>query len=134
VYTTVCHLQRVSLPLILSICWCLLVLKEPRPQPPVSLILLQQGTLLVLPARSRNIRAAFTGCRDLLSLFKAFFDVNMKLELDSLGQIKNYVHMGQAVVLFLAWALQIAVLAQSGENDGRVGWYFGLVHASIAIQ
>lgn len=51
----------------------------------------------------------------------------MKLELDRFGQFKNYIHIFQAVVLFLAWALTIAVLTQRGENDGRVGWYFGLV-------
>jgi translocation protein SEC72 len=51
----------------------------------------------------------------------------MKLELDQFGQYKTYIHIGQAVVLFLAWALTIAVLTRSGSNDGRVGWYFGLV-------
>lgn len=57
----------------------------------------------------------------------------MKLELDKFGQFKNYIHIFQAVVLFLAWALTIAVLTQSGDNDGRVGWYFGLVRSTFKI-
>jgi translocation protein SEC72 len=51
----------------------------------------------------------------------------MKLDLDSFGQIKNYVHIFQAVVLFIAWAMTIAIFTRDGQNDGRVGWYFGLV-------
>ena len=51
----------------------------------------------------------------------------MKLELDRFGQFKNYIHIGQAVVLFIAWAMTIAVFTRPGNSDGRVGWYFGLV-------
>ena len=51
----------------------------------------------------------------------------MRLQLDRFGQIKNYIHAGQAAVLFLAWVLTIALLTRDGTTDGRVGWYFGLV-------
>jgi translocation protein SEC72 len=51
----------------------------------------------------------------------------MKLDLDRFGQTKNYVHIFQAVVLFIAWAMTIAIFTRDGDNDGRVGWYFGLV-------
>jgi len=51
----------------------------------------------------------------------------MRLELDQLGKIKNYIHTFQAAVLFLAWALTIAALTQDGKTDARLGWYFGLV-------
>lgn len=54
----------------------------------------------------------------------------MKLQLDAFGQYKNYIHMFQGVVLFLAWALTITVLTRPGDTDGRVGWYFGLVCSS----
>lgn len=51
----------------------------------------------------------------------------MKLQLDAFSTYKNYIHTGQAAILFLAWALTIAVFTRPGDNDGRVGWYFGLV-------
>lgn len=51
----------------------------------------------------------------------------MKLQLDSFGQYKIWLYTFQAVVIFLAWALTIAVFTREGENDGRVGWYLGLV-------
>ncbi|OAG37715.1 hypothetical protein AYO21_08078 [Fonsecaea monophora] len=50
----------------------------------------------------------------------------MRLQLDQFGQIKNYIHMGQGAILFLAWVLTIALLTRPGTTDGRVGWYFGL--------
>jgi len=57
----------------------------------------------------------------------------MRLPLDQYGKIKAYIHIGQAAILFLAWILTIAILAQHGSTDGRVGWYFGLCWLSIPI-
>jgi translocation protein SEC72 len=51
----------------------------------------------------------------------------MRLQLDKFGQIKTYIHTGQGAILFLAWVLTIALFTREGTNDGRVGWYFGLV-------
>ena len=51
----------------------------------------------------------------------------MRLQLDQFGKLKNHIHAVQAVFLFLAWVLTIAVLTREGRSDGRVGWYFGLV-------
>ena len=51
----------------------------------------------------------------------------MRLQLDQFGQLKSYIHLGQAAVLFFCWVLTIALLTRSGSTDGRVGWYFGLV-------
>ncbi len=53
----------------------------------------------------------------------------MRLQLDQFGQIKNFIHFGQAAILFLCWVLTVALLTRSGSTDGRVGWYFGLVRA-----
>ncbi|KIX10515.1 uncharacterized protein Z518_01598 [Rhinocladiella mackenziei CBS 650.93] len=57
----------------------------------------------------------------------------MRLQLDKFGQIKNWIHIGQAIVLFLAWVLTIAVFTKDGSTDGRVGWYFGLCWLTIPI-
>ncbi len=56
----------------------------------------------------------------------------MRLPLDHLGKIKNYIHIGQGAILFLAWALTIALLTRDGSTDGRVGWYFGLVRPPLS--
>jgi len=53
----------------------------------------------------------------------------MRLPLDQFGKIKNFIHVAQAVILFLAWVLTIAIFTRDGTTDGRVGWYFGLVRA-----
>ncbi|KAK4938028.1 hypothetical protein LTR10_021435 [Elasticomyces elasticus] len=57
----------------------------------------------------------------------------MRLPLDHFSQIKNYIHIGQAAILFLAWVLTIALLTRKGTTDGRVGWYFGLCFLTIPI-
>jgi len=57
----------------------------------------------------------------------------MRLPLDHFGKIKNYIHIGQAAVLFLAWILTIAIFTRSGTTDGRVGWYFGLCWLTIPV-
>ncbi|RVX69307.1 hypothetical protein B0A52_06901 [Exophiala mesophila] len=57
----------------------------------------------------------------------------MRLQLDQFGKLKNHIHAVQAVFLFLAWVLTIAVLTREGRSDGRVGWYFGLCFLTIPI-
>lgn len=56
-----------------------------------------------------------------------FLTIDMRLQLDHFGKLKNHIHAGQALILFLAWVLTIALLTRDGRSDGRVGWYFGLV-------
>lgn len=58
----------------------------------------------------------------------------MRLQLDHFGKVKNYIHMGQGAILFLAWVLTIAIFTRDGTTDGRVGWYFGLVRLSTALS
>jgi hypothetical protein len=41
--------------------------------------------------------------------------------------VKLGVHVTQAVFIFVAWAIEIAVFKSSATVDGRAGWYFGLV-------
>lgn len=43
------------------------------------------------------------------------------------GRIKNVVHGVQAVAIFFAWALTIAVWTKGGGIDGRSAWYWALV-------
>lgn len=57
----------------------------------------------------------------------------MRLQLDSLGKIKNYIHAAQGVVLALALILTIAIFTRDGQNSGAVGWYFGLVGLPNAL-
>lgn len=52
---------------------------------------------------------------------------NMRLQLDSYGKIKNYIHAAQGGILALAIVLTIAIFTRPGQNTGQVGWYFGLV-------
>lgn len=58
----------------------------------------------------------------------------MRLQLDHFGKVKNFIHIGQAAILFLAWVLTIALLTRDGTTDGRVGWYFGLVRLLSIFQ
>jgi len=50
----------------------------------------------------------------------------MKLLQTHMQKIKTGVHATQALALFIAWAITIAVLTGSGSTDGRVGFYFAL--------
>jgi hypothetical protein len=43
--------------------------------------------------------------------------------------IKLALHIAQLVIIFVAWAMMIAVFTSSASIDGRAGWYFGLVRA-----
>lgn len=51
----------------------------------------------------------------------------MRLQLDTTSKIKNYIHIGQAILIALSILLMIAIFTRNGKSDGRVGWYFGLV-------
>jgi len=57
----------------------------------------------------------------------------MRLQLDRLGLIKNYIHVGQAVIIFLAIVLTVAIFTRNGQSDSRIGWYFGLCWLSMPI-
>jgi hypothetical protein len=45
----------------------------------------------------------------------------------SLGRTKNILHFTQAFIIFIAWALTIAIWTKGDGIDGRTGWYWGLV-------
>lgn len=53
----------------------------------------------------------------------------MKLpgQLANPGRIKNLIHGVQAVAIFFAWALTIAVFTNGAGIDGREAWYWALV-------
>lgn len=55
----------------------------------------------------------------------------MKLPLFLVQKGKNYIHGFQAFVIFLAWALTIAVFTKTGKTDGRTKYYFALVSMQI---
>jgi hypothetical protein len=42
-------------------------------------------------------------------------------------RIKGFFHAFQAFLIFLAWALTIAVFTRDGATDGRTAWFFALV-------
>ncbi|EHA22301.1 hypothetical protein ASPNIDRAFT_213924 [Aspergillus niger ATCC 1015] len=47
------------------------------------------------------------------------------------GRTKNLIHGFQGFIIFLAWALTIAVFTKGGGIDGRSAWYFALCWFSI---
>lgn len=50
-----------------------------------------------------------------------------RLELTKLQKIKIGVHVVQALWMFVALCLLIAMFAQKGKSDGRAFWYITLV-------
>lgn len=54
----------------------------------------------------------------------------MKLPQGFLHKGKTAIHGLQALVIFLAWALTMAILIQTGPTDGRTKYFFALVSAS----
>lgn len=48
----------------------------------------------------------------------------------NLGRTKNIIHFVQAFVIFLGWALTIAIWTKGGGIDGRTAWYWILVSFS----
>ncbi|KAK5077315.1 hypothetical protein LTS08_008541 [Lithohypha guttulata] len=57
----------------------------------------------------------------------------MRIEQDRLGQIKNYIYITSAALLFLTWCLSLAALTQGGGVDGRLAWTFGLCFLTIPM-
>ncbi|OQE12229.1 hypothetical protein PENVUL_c001G04858 [Penicillium vulpinum] len=50
----------------------------------------------------------------------------------SLGRTKNILHFIQGFIIFIAWAITIAIWTKGGSGiDGRTGWYWGLCWLSI---
>ncbi|KAI9374610.1 hypothetical protein BJX61DRAFT_532250 [Aspergillus egyptiacus] len=47
------------------------------------------------------------------------------------GRSKNILHAFQGFIIFLGWAMTIAIFTKGGGIDGRTGWYFGLCWLSI---
>lgn len=46
------------------------------------------------------------------------------------GRTKNLIHGVQGFIIFLAWALTIAVFTKGDGIDGRSAWYWALVSLS----
>lgn len=44
-------------------------------------------------------------------------------------RVKNAIHAVQALIIFIAWAIAIALFTQKARKDGRVYYYFALVHS-----
>jgi len=57
--------------------------------------------------------------------------LGLELDANNLQKIKLGVHIAQAVLIFVTWALEIAVFHDAASIDGRPGWYFGLCFLCI---
>lgn len=45
-----------------------------------------------------------------------------------MGRTKNIIHFVQAFIIFIAWAMTIAIWTKGGSGiDGRTAWYWALV-------
>lgn len=55
----------------------------------------------------------------------------MKLPASLQQKGKNYIHGLQGLIIFLAWALTIAVFTKTGNTDGRTKFYFVLVRNMV---
>ncbi|KMP03160.1 hypothetical protein CIHG_02519 [Coccidioides immitis H538.4] len=55
----------------------------------------------------------------------------MRLPHINTSRTKNIIHAFQAFIIFLAWAMTIAVFTRDGKTDGRTAWYFALCWFSI---
>jgi hypothetical protein len=51
----------------------------------------------------------------------------MRLPQFDSARTKGILHAVQGFVIFLGWALTIAVFTRDGPNDGRTAWYFAMV-------
>lgn len=52
---------------------------------------------------------------------------SMDLSKNILTRSKTGFHAAQALLIFIAWALTLAVLIQAGNTDGRTKWFFTMV-------
>jgi hypothetical protein len=55
----------------------------------------------------------------------------MRLETSKLQKIKMALHSVQAILVFIAACLTIAVLSKSKKTDGRIGWFFAMVRTMM---
>jgi hypothetical protein len=55
----------------------------------------------------------------------------MGFSADNLQQIKRAIHIAQAVFIFIAWIIMIAVFHSALQIDSRPGWYFALVRTRL---
>lgn len=51
----------------------------------------------------------------------------MNLSAHQLQRTKNAIHGVQGLVIFIAWAVTIAVFTKDGNSDGRSKYFFVLV-------
>lgn len=51
----------------------------------------------------------------------------------NLGRTKNILHFVQALHIFVAWAMTIAIWTKGDGIDGRTVWYWILVSALRAL-
>jgi hypothetical protein len=52
----------------------------------------------------------------------------------NLGRTKNIIHFVQAFIIFLAWALTIAIWTKGDGIDGRTVYYWILVSILVDIR
>ncbi|KAI9673252.1 MAG: hypothetical protein M1829_004317 [Trizodia sp. TS-e1964] len=55
------------------------------------------------------------------------------LELSYLQKAKNAAHIFQTLLIFIVWAITIAVLRGDGSTDGRSKWYFAVVGCWLSL-
>ena len=51
----------------------------------------------------------------------------MKLAVGYVLKEKIAAHIFQALFIFIAWCMTIAILRADGSTDGRTKWYFAVV-------
>jgi hypothetical protein len=51
----------------------------------------------------------------------------MRQSLSSLQKVKTGIHVVQALAIFIATCITIAVFVQKGKTDGRTKWFFAVV-------
>lgn len=52
----------------------------------------------------------------------------------NLGRTKNIIHFVQAFIIFLAWAMTIAIWTKGDGIDGRTVWYWILVSTILSSR
>jgi hypothetical protein len=55
----------------------------------------------------------------------------MSLDLSRLQQAKMALHTTQAILLFVAACITIAMFTKDGHSDGRGKWFFSLVSGTF---
>ncbi|KAI9733504.1 MAG: hypothetical protein M1818_007252 [Claussenomyces sp. TS43310] len=57
----------------------------------------------------------------------------VELSADTLPKIKTGIHIAQAVFIFVAWCIMIAIFRSDAHIGGAAGFYFGLCFLSIPV-